>query len=124
MLIAVARYALTKERGWVIPNLVGLQVAFYLDVWLYIKPDTEILAPLALNLVLAWQLIALATLPVVLIVNLTWLLDISARGSPLARQWAAGICLLFCCLWLVFLCFSRPVTSLFVGWIVSLGIRF
>jgi hypothetical protein len=124
MLIAATRYALTKERWWVIPNLVGLQIGLYFDVWLYIKPDTEILAPLVLNLVLAWHLIALTTLPVVLILNVTWLLDISARGSPLARQWASGICLLFCCLWLVLLCFSRPVIGLFAWWIGSIGIRF
>jgi hypothetical protein len=44
MLIAATRYALTKERWWVIPNLVGLQVGLYYDVLRYIVPDAEILA--------------------------------------------------------------------------------
>jgi hypothetical protein len=117
MLVAATRYALTKERWWVIPNLVGLQVGLYYDVLRYIMPDAEILAPLVLNLVIAWSLITFTTLLAVLILNATWLLEISGRGSRLARKWGFGAWLHFCCLWLVLvlLPFIRVAISLFAG---------
>jgi hypothetical protein len=123
MLAAATRYALRKERWWVIPNLVGLQVGLLFDVWQAIMPSTETLSPLGLILVGAWHLIALTTLLVVLVVNARWLLEISGRGSQLARQWDLGIWLHFCFLWLVLLCFNRMVINLFALWMAMAGVR-
>ena len=123
MLAAATRYALSKERGWVIPNLVGLQVGLYFDVWQYLMPDTETLSLPGLILVGTWHLIAFSTLLVVLIVNATWLLDILGRGSRVGRQWALGVWLLFCCLWLVFLCFSRMAIGLLALLSLAFGLR-
>jgi hypothetical protein len=86
-------------------------------------PSTETLSPLGLILVGAWHLIALTTLLVVLVVNATWLLEISGRGSQLARQWDLGIWLHFCFLWLVLLCFNRMVINLFALWMAMAGVR-
>ncbi|MFY9984106.1 MAG: hypothetical protein WAK31_05080 [Chthoniobacterales bacterium] len=86
-------------------------------------PSTETLSLLGLTLVGAWRLIALTTLLVVLIVNATWLLEISGRGSQLACQWGLGIWLHFCFLWLVLLCFNRMVINLFALWMAMAGVR-
>jgi hypothetical protein len=124
MLIAATRYALTKERWWVIPNLVGLQVGLYYDVLRYIVPDAEILAQVVFNLFIAWTLITFTTVLAVLIVNATWLLGISGRGSRLARKWGLGLWLLFCCLWLVLLCFTPGAIRLIALWIAIAGGHF
>jgi hypothetical protein len=98
---AAVRYALRNERGWVIPNLVGLGLGSFFAL----IPSSDELSRLGFLIVGASHLIALIALLVIPIVNVTWLLEISGRRSRLARQWAFSICLTFCCLWLIFICF-------------------
>ena len=51
MLVAATRYAFRNERGWVIPNLIGLLIGLLFDVQQAITPSSETLSPLGVLVV-------------------------------------------------------------------------
>jgi hypothetical protein len=111
MLVTI-RDALSKERGWVAANLIGISVGVLFDLWLTMPRETELASPLLTASIGLWVVTAFTTLLVILIVNVIWLIRLCWGNRGLARLRALGAWVLVCCLWLVPVYFNRLAPNL------------